>query len=219
MRSSPGSSGSVNHWEICDYFMRSGIILAGGEGRRAGGREKYFFSHCGETFISRLVSTLNEIVDEVIIVARDDDQCQRFSGIKGVRVVPDLHRGSGPVGGIHAGVCEAKGDFLFAVACDMPCVSGAVIEYLFRAAEGYDAAIPRWENGMTEPLHAVYRRQALVERFAGAEARSMRDLMAGIAAHYVDCSLLRQYDPDLLTFTNINQPEDLARLRALFPEE
>ncbi len=93
------------------------------------------------------------------------------------------------------------------------------MNYLFRAAEGFDAAIPLWENGMTEPLHAVYRRQALVERFAGAEARSMRDLMAGLAVHYVDCNLLRQYDPGLLTFTNINNADDLSRLRAVFPEE
>lgn len=73
--------------------MRSGIILAGGEARRAGGKEKYFFNHCGETFISRLISTLNEIVDEVIIVARDNDQCRRFSGFTGVRVVPDRRQG------------------------------------------------------------------------------------------------------------------------------
>ena len=198
--------------------MRSGIILAGGEARRAGGREKYFFSHCGETFISRLVTTLDEIVDEIIIVVRDTDQCQRFSEITNVRVVPDRYKGRGPVGGIHAGVCEAEGDFLFAVACDMPCVSGAVIEYLFNAAEGYDAAIPRWENGMTEPLHAVYRRQALVERFAGVEARSMRDLMAGLSVNYVECNVLRRFDSDLLTFTNINNEDDYARLRAVFPE-
>ncbi|WP_062398588.1 molybdenum cofactor guanylyltransferase [Methanogenium cariaci] len=200
--------------------MRSGIILAGGEARRAGGKEKYFFNHCGETFISRLISTLNEIVDEVIIVARDNDQCRRFSGFTGVRVVPDRRQGRGPVGGIHAGVCEAEGDLLFAVACDMPCVSGSVIEYLFHVTEGFDAAIPRWENGMTEPpLHAVYRRQALVERFEGAdEARSMRDLMGGLSVNYVDCNLLRRYDPDLLTFTNINNEEDYAHLRAVFPE-
>jgi len=199
--------------------MRSGIILAGGEARRAGGREKYFFSHCGETFISRLVTTLNEIVDEIIIVVRDSDQCLRFSGVAGVRVVPDRCQGRGPVGGIHAGVCEAEGDYFFAVACDMPCVSASVIDHLFHAAEGYDAAIPRWENGMTEPLHAVYRREALVQRFAGVQAYSMRDLMAGLSVHYVDCNILRQYDPDLLTFTNINYEEDLARLRAVFPEE
>ena len=100
----------------------------------------------------------------------------------------------------------------------MPCVNGEVVEYLFRASEGFDAAIPRWENGMTEPLHAVYRRQALVERFGGAEARSMRDLMAGLSVNYVDCNLLRRFDPDLLTFTNINNEEDYARLRAVFPE-
>ncbi len=198
--------------------MRSGIILAGGKGRRAGGQEKYFFHHCGETFISRLVLTLSEIVDEVIIVGRDDTQCQRFSGITDVRVVADRYQGLGPVGGIHAGVTEAQGDFIFAVACDMPCVSGSVIEYLFDAIGGYDAVIPRWENGMTEPLHAVYRRQALVERFAGNEARSMRDLVAGLTAHYVDCRLLRPLDPDLLTFTNINNADDLARLRMVFPE-
>lgn len=199
--------------------MHSGIILAGGEARRAGGREKYFFSHCGATFISLLVSTLNEVVDEVIIVVRDTDQCHRFSEIPDVRVVPDRCQGRGPVGGIHAGVCEAEGDLIFAVACDMPCVSGAVIDYLFRAAEGFDAAIPRWENGMTEPLHAVYRREALVRRFEGKEARSMRDLMYGLSVNYVDCNLIRRFDPELLTFTNINNEEDYARLRAVFPEE
>ena len=199
--------------------MRSGIILAGGEARRAGGQEKYFFSHCGETFISRLIRTVSKVVDEVIIVGRDSNQCQRFSGIADVRVVADQYQGRGPVGGIHAGVTEAQGDFILAVACDMPCVNGAVIEYLFRAAEGYDAAIPRWENGMIEPLHAVYRRQALVERFAGDEARSMRDLMEGLSTHYVDSQLLSQFDPDLLTFTNINNADDLSRLRKAFPED
>lgn len=201
-----------------NYFMRSGIILAGGKAIRAGGQEKYFFSHCGETFISRLVLTLSEIVDEIIIVGRDNTQCRRFSGIDNVRVVADQYPGLGPVGGIHAGVTEAKGDLIFAVACDMPCVNGNVVEYLFDAAGGYDAVIPRWDNGMTEPLHAIYRRQALIERFKGGEARSMRDLMEGLTTHYVDCDLLRPFDPNLLTFTNINNADDLARLRMVFPE-
>ena len=37
--------------------MRSAIVLVGGAARRAGGREKYFFTFPGKTFIERLIDT------------------------------------------------------------------------------------------------------------------------------------------------------------------
>jgi len=51
--------------------MRSAVILAGGEARRANGKEKYFFMYEGKTFIERLVGSLSGVTDEIVIVARD----------------------------------------------------------------------------------------------------------------------------------------------------
>ena len=57
--------------------MRSAVVLAGGEARRANGQEKYFFTYEGKTFIERLVDSLSGVVDEIIIVARSPVQCTR----------------------------------------------------------------------------------------------------------------------------------------------
>ena len=142
--------------------MRSAVVLVGGQARRANGQEKYFFSYQGRTFIERLVDSLKEVVDEIILVARNPEQCSRFQKIEGIRCITDIRKGMGPIGGLHAGSVAAEGDLIFVSACDMPCINPAVISYLFEHIDGYDAAIPVWNPEMLEPLHAVYRKTALV---------------------------------------------------------
>jgi molybdopterin-guanine dinucleotide biosynthesis protein A len=192
--------------------MRSGIVLVGGAARRAGGREKYFFTFQGKTFIDRLVDTLKEAVDEIVIVARDPGQCERFGHLEGVRCIADVRQGLGPIGGLHAGALAAHGEYVFVAACDMPCINPGVVRLLFDAAAGYDAAIPSWNADMLEPLHAVYRRGALIEYLEEHESLSLRTMIWSINTRYVPVDTIREIDPDLLTFTNINNLEDLESI-------
>jgi molybdopterin-guanine dinucleotide biosynthesis protein A len=189
--------------------LRSGVVLVGGEAKRAGGREKYFFSYCGQTFIERLFSILDDVVDEIIVVAKDPDQCARFTDFHHVRVIPDIRQGIGPIGGLHAGVREAKGDLIFVVACDMPCVHPGVIDLLFSRINDYDAVIPTWNHDMLEPLHAVYRREALVAYLENHQSLSLRAMVKNLNSRYLNVEEIRRIDPDLKTFTNINKIEDL----------
>src|SRR5512136_1944725 len=124
--------------------MRSAVVLVGGEAQRANGREKYFFTYLGKTFIERLVDSLRQVVDEIILVARDPEQCKRFNEIKGIRCISDIRTRIGPIGGLHAGSRAAHGDLIFVSACDMPCIDPNVIAYLFDNIGNYDAVIPRW---------------------------------------------------------------------------
>jgi molybdopterin-guanine dinucleotide biosynthesis protein A len=192
--------------------MRSAIILVGGEARRANGQEKYFFQYQGKTFIERLVDSLREVTDEIILVAKNRDQCRRFDSIKGVRCITDIRPGLGPIGGLHAGVCEAKGDLIFVSACDMPCIETSVVSYLFGAIGDADAAIPNWDREMLEPLHAVYRREALIEYLRNHASLSLRPMIRSINTRYIPVSELRRFDPELRTFTNINKLEELDRI-------
>jgi molybdopterin-guanine dinucleotide biosynthesis protein A len=195
--------------------MRSAIILVGGEGRRAGGREKFRFRYEGETFLSRLIITLDEVVDEILIVARDTAQCARIAEMTHVRIVPDRHQGVGPAGGLQAGAIEARGELVFGVACDMPCVNAAVVDRLFRLADGYDAVIPCWGGTtMLEPLHAVYRPGPLLSAYEASPSHSLRSLTRHLNARFVDVETFRDIDPDLRTFTNINRLEDLREIEA-----
>jgi len=192
--------------------VKTGIILVGGEARRAGGKEKYFFMYRGQTFIERLISTLRTVVDEVILVARDTSHCGRFSEIEGVRIVHDRMPGLGPLGGIHAGVEEASGDLLFVVACDMPCVDAGVIKELFSRIDRHDAVIPAWDKDRLEPLHAIYRRSAIQNYLGTHKSLSLRAMVHNLDSVYVDVEELRSIDPDLGTFININKLEDLEAI-------
>jgi len=191
---------------------RSAIILVGGEARRANGQEKYFFTMEGRTFIERLVESLGKVVDEIVLVAKDPAQCERFAHLEGVRCVTDIRRGRGPIGGLHAGALAASGDLLFVCACDMPCISPEVVRYLFSLIGEKDAVIPSWNEAMIEPLHAVYRRASLVSCMERQDPSSLRDLARSLHVLYVDARTLESIDPGLRTFTNINRPEDLSSL-------
>lgn len=192
--------------------MRSGIVLVGGEARRAEGKEKYFFRYHGERFIDRMIRTLSGVVDEIILVAKDPEQCDRFRDIPDIRCVSDIRRGIGPVGGLQAGALAARGDLLFVSACDMPCINGEVVELLFRMIDGYDAVIPAWKEEMIEPLHAVYRRAPLLAYLDYHEGLSLRSLVKGLHARYIDVREIRDLDPTLETFTNINRLADLNNM-------
>ena len=189
--------------------MRSAIVLVGGAARRAGGREKYFFTFRGRTFIDRLIETLQEVVDEIVAVARDPGQCERFCHLENIRCIPDIRKDLGPIGGLHAGAFAVHGEYVFVVACDMPCVNPRVVTMLFDAAVGYDAAIPCWNADMLEPLHAVYRRGALLDYLEEHESLSLRPMVRSLNTHYVCVEKIREIDPGLLTFTNINNLKDL----------
>jgi molybdopterin-guanine dinucleotide biosynthesis protein A len=193
--------------------MRSAIVLVGGEASRAGGQEKYFFRYNGKTFIEHILLALRPVVDEIVLAAKDPDQCERFSHLDGVRCVSDIRKGIGPTGGLHAGVSAAGGDLVTVVACDMPCINSRVIEHLFSLIDDYDAVIPAWNPEMLEPLHAVYRRSVLLAYLEEPGHRSLREMVASMRVRFVEIEDLRRLDPDLATFTNVNKLEELEGMR------
>jgi molybdopterin-guanine dinucleotide biosynthesis protein A len=192
--------------------MRSAVILVGGEARRANGQEKYFFQYQGRTFIERLVDTLRDIVDEIILVARDPEQCRRFDHLPGVRCITDIRQGIGPIGGLHAGALAAKGEHIFVSACDMPCIEAGVVSHLFTVIGDHHAAIPSWNADLLEPLLAVYRRDVIIDYLRTHESYSLRPMIRSIDTLYVPVSDLKPFDPELKSFTNINKLEELRQI-------
>lgn len=193
---------------------RSAVVLVGGEATRADGREKYFFALEGRTFLERLVAALAPVADEVLLVARDELQCERFRAFSAVRCTVDQRRGLGPIGGLHAGAHAAAGEALFVVACDMPCVNPRVVARLFDLLGDRDAVIPCWRPGMYEPLHAVYARSALSSYLEDHDDLSLRAMVHALDSRFVPVESLCDLDPELRTFTNINRIDDLAGLGA-----
>jgi len=194
------------------FVNRTGLILLGGMATRAGGRAKYLFEHEGETFLQRQIRILSSVTDEIILSCRDEEQARQVTASYPYPCVIDTEKGTGPVEGIKSGLSVARGDLIIVVACDMPLISAEVIEDLFARIGDADVAIPEWESGHLEPLHAVYRREALVWFFSHHSARKIRDITDHLSRRIVPVSDIRMIDPDLKTFTNINDLQEFGTL-------
>ena len=106
------------------------------------------------------------------------------------------------------------------MACDTPFISSEIAQFLLETCSKKGAAIPRWPNGHIEPLHAVYNARLAFEAGKNTLEQGKLDLHSMINqlhdVRYIPIPVLRQFDPRLLTFFNINTSEDLENAEALF---
>ena len=68
-----------------------------------------------------------------------------------------------------------------------------------------------------EPLHALYSRCCVpvMERSILAGRRRILHALAEVRIRYIEESEIDLYDPDHLSFFNVNTPDELERARAL----
>lgn len=195
----------------------SALILAGGMGSRLGYREKALIDIKGRPLIALIIERLEKVVDNIIVSVRDRAQSELLekSLIRGYKFAYDDQRNIGPVSGILSGLSVCDNEYCFIAACDMPFINEDVVKLLFRKCEDHDAAIPRWEDGFLEPLHAVYRCAPMIRETGKAIKGGETIILAPVFrmnVNYVPVDEIRMLDPDLRTFININTDEDIQKL-------
>jgi molybdopterin-guanine dinucleotide biosynthesis protein A len=192
----------------------TGIIVAGGRGTRLGGRDKAFLQVDGEPIIARTLRVFRNLFPQTVVVTQHPERFERL----GVEVTSDRYPGYGPLAGIHAGLLAAREPHGFVSACDMPRLDPDVIRFLIDRLPGTtpptDAIVPCWD-GDVEPLHAVYAVRSLpvVERCLERREHSVRDFLQHVQVDYVAESMLASLSGAVDSFTNVNTPEELERLR------
>ena len=194
----------------------SAIILAGGRGKRLGYKEKALIPINDKPIIEHTIEILEGVVNEIIVSVRDDGQKQLLEEYTTGRiVVVDKYVDAGPLAGILEGLGAAGGEYVFVVACDMPFINIGVVEFLFKSAKGHDGALPVGDDGIYEPLHAVYRTGPMLvsteksieqgERFILAPIFDLEDMVL------IEMDEIRELDPELKTFLNVNTLEDIEK--------
>ena len=204
--------------------MRSAVILAGGSSSRLG-RDKSLLEFDGKPLICWAVEKMQLAADEVIVVARSKDHAEMLQEMVPKAVFTwDSVLGFGPVAGLHAGMRCAKGGLVFATGCDLPFLNPKVIDKLFELAyerKGYDATVPLRPSGFIEPLHSVYNREKMLaacQSSLNANERKIRAPLKLLNINLVPVEQLQILDSGLLTFFNLNTPQDLEKARKLWPE-
>ena len=195
----------------------SGIILAGGLNKRFGGKNKALI-HCGgKRILDRIYDVLQPLFDEIILVANDPLPYLEWD----LKIVSDLFPFRCSLTGIHAGLYYATNPFAFVTACDTPFLKKALVQKILDQIDPQaDLTIPETEAGL-EPLCAVYSKKTLsrIEPYLVQEKVKIIRIFGKRRVKKIPENILRQTDPDLVSFFNINAPEDLKEAEEIAANE
>jgi len=193
----------------------SSIVLAGGKGLRLG-RYKALVELDGESLVQRVVSKLSFLNSDIIIVIAEGQQSPQVAGYQKLRIVTDAYPGKGPLVGIYSGLLSSDTSYNLVVACDMPFLNQHLLGYMLQISAGFDVTIPRLGK-MVEPLHAVYSKKCLdvIERLLGEDSFKIDQLLSLVRVRYVEAEEIESFDPEHLSFFNINTKENLKMAERL----
>jgi len=188
----------------------AGAILAGGQARRFGGRDKSRLIVDGRSIIERQVALLRSITAEVFAVGHDPD---RFAD-QGLPVFADRVSGAGALGGILTALESTRADRVLVLACDMPFLVEGLLRALLERAESGDGAWVRTSRG-PEPLVACYRQSG---RDRIREAVASGQLKASALGRQLRMQELSEEDvavfgPPEVLLANLNTPDDFSRVQ------
>jgi molybdopterin-guanine dinucleotide biosynthesis protein A len=194
----------------------SAIVLAGGCSTRLG-QDKGLLQLGKKALVKHVLDSVEDLVNETILVVGSNAQRSEYDKYTypEMRIVVDKTDMQAPLVGALTGFESARGEYSLVLSCDVPFVSQSILSLLLDLSANKNAVIPRWPNGYVEPLQAVYRTKAA--RAASNEAldegrldmQAMVEKLQGI--RYVSTLVLRQLDPELRTFFNVNTLLDLKK--------
>ncbi len=195
------------------------IVLAGGGGSRLG-RNKALESVGRRSLLERVLSRLSFLDSDILLVTAKEQSYHRLDDYPSLRVVSDIYPGRGPLGGIYTGLQFSSSSYNLVVASDMPFLNRGLLRYMIEISTGFELVVPRLGD-LVEPLHAVYSRACLapIECLLKQGSLSVRELFSLVRIRYVETEEIDRFDPDYLSFFNVNTKSDLAKARDLLRDK
>ncbi len=189
------------------------VILAGGENKRLNGKNKAFLQIDGRPLLDRVHGALRQLFSEITIVTNKPLDYLAWN----VKITTDVFHHRSSLTGLHAGLLFTQAAQVFVCACDTPFLKPSVIKAVLKNIDdAADIVVPATSNGM-EPLCAVYSKHCLktAENCLQRKMFSIRNIYDALRVKTVPEEILRQQDPDLISFFNINTFRDLETARNL----
>ena len=190
----------------------TGVILAGGQGRRMGGVDKGLKILRGKPMVEWVIERLAPQVHEVLINANQN--LEQYVAL-GYRVIPDEIAGfAGPLAGLHRGLTQASHELIATVPCDSPFLPRDLVMRLRAALEKNHAEIAVARTG--EQPHPVFClcRASVAEHLAAFLADGGRK----VDAWYASLQTIEvDFDDQPEGFRNINTLEELQGMDRGWP--
>jgi len=185
----------------------TGVVLAGGQGRRMGSVDKGLQPLRGRPMVAWVIERFAPQVDAVLINANQN--LERYA-ILGHRVIPDEIAGyAGPLAGLHRGLTEAAHELVATVPCDSPFLPRDLVARLRGALEREQAEIAVAKTGeQPHPVFCLCRKRVLpgLTDFLATGGRK-------IDAWYANLKVIEvAFDDNPGAFSNVNTEAELKAL-------
>ena len=187
----------------------TGIVLAGGQGRRMGGVDKGLVDLAGAPMVAHILARLVPQVGDVLINANQN--LDRYRAL-GYPVVPDAVGGfAGPLAGLHAGMTQATREFVVTVPCDSPFLPRDLVTRLRTRLDetGAQVAVAKTFD-QPHPVFALVRRDLLPNLGAFLEGGGRKIDAWYAAIRFTEVA----FDDEADAFRNINTVDELAAAAA-----
>lgn len=186
------------------------IILAGGRSSRMGS-PKALLPIRGTPLILHITRALAPRFADILVVAGPEQELPPLPA----RVVRDEVAYRGPLAGLYHGLSAAEAEFSFVLSCDVVFVNLPLISHLIAKADGVDVVVPRWQARL-QPLHAVYRSSLAGEAKRLLDRGELRPVVLYdvVRTLIIEETEIRGFDPEGLSFFNINTQEDYQSAQA-----
>ena len=185
----------------------TGVVLAGGRGRRMGGEDKGLLPYRGQPLVSHALAALGEVAGTRLINANRNLDAYAALGFP---VVPDASENfDGPLAGLLSAMRAATTPYVLTVPCDTPLLTGALLQRLIVRLVGTGAAMAVAAD--SERLHPVVM---LAETGLAEDLQAYLDAGERKVEHWIRRQrwVTVDFSDTAGALTNINTPDDLARL-------
>jgi len=191
------------------------IILAGGKSLRLG-HDKILENVGNKSLLEQVISRIESFSREIIIVTAEERSFPQLVCQPNLQVVSDIFPGKGSLGGIYTGLVTSDSFYNLVIASDMPFLNQTLLGYMIEVSDGFDFVLPRIDN-LFEPLHAIYSKNCVAPaEFILKQGRKVIiELFDFVKVRYVEAEEIDRYDPQHLSFFNINTKKDLELARKI----
>ena len=187
------------------------------------GENKALLQLGGDSLIGHVIRRMLPVTDELILITNSPAEYAHLDLPMQEDAVPN----SGALGGVYTGLTYASHDAVFCVACDSPFLEPKLLTYLLSVLGEYDAVMPytcekievrNLSSSDTmritlQTLCAVYSKRCLpiIEQMLQESELRVHALQEWAHIKCISPEVWQRFDPDGMSFFNINTPEDFNR--------
>ena len=168
------------------------------------------------SLLEQVISSIDSLSREIIIVTSDQRNFPHLESRPKFKIVSDIFPGKGSLGGIYTGLVKSDSFYNLVLAADMPFLNQSLLQYMIEVSNGFDFILPQ-VNNLYEPLHAIYSKSCIdpIQSLIEKGTKVIIEIFDYVKVRYVEAEEVDRFDPQHLSFFNINTKEDLELARKI----